>query len=100
MELVDETEEEASLRQERAERGEQVDDETEDGQEGVASLRQRRVEGVEKDEGVDDEQEEESCSPECSGRTGRRLAHFEGDAVALLLRLRTARFLLSGDKKL
>ena len=47
------------------------------------------------DDEMEDEQEGESCTPECSGRTGRRLAHFEGDVV-----VRKARCRLSGDRKL
>ena len=47
------------------------------------------------DDEIEDEQEGESCTPECSGRTGRRLAHFEGDVV-----VRKARCRLSGDRKL
>ena len=72
---------------------------TEDEQEEEASLRQGREGGDMRDEQLDDEiedeQEGESCTPECSGRTGRRLAHFEGDVV-----VRKARCRLSGDRKL
>jgi hypothetical protein len=72
---------------------------TEDEQEEEASLRHGREGRVGRDEQLDDvmedEHEGESCSTECSGRTGRRLAHFEGDEVA-----RKARWRLSGDRKL
>jgi hypothetical protein len=91
--------EEASLRQEREGgdgRDEQVDDVTEDEEEEEASLRQGRDGRDEQvDDATEDEHEGKSCSTECSGRTGRRLAHFEGDEVA-----RRARCRLSGDRKL
>ena len=76
-------------------RDELVDDEQEEG----TSLRKEREGGDRRDEQLgdemEDEQEGESCSTECSGRTGRRLAHCEGDGVA-----REARCRLSGDSKL
>ena len=44
---------------------------------------------------MEDEKEGEICSTECSGRTGRRLADYEGDVVA-----RKARCRLRGDRML
>jgi len=44
------------------------------------------------EEAEDSAEQYTSCSPASSGKTGRRLARFEGVSVALLLlRLRTAR---------
>jgi hypothetical protein len=54
------------------------------------------------DEAVDGDGEEKdtSCSPESSGRTGRRLARLDGVVGLLLLRLRTGSWRFNGDRRL
>jgi hypothetical protein len=70
-----------------------------EGVEEEEATKEEEEEEIEED-GEEEEEEDSSCSPESSGRTGRRLARLDGVVGLLLLRLRATRWRFNGDRKL